>query len=184
MPRSKADNELPRVQRHLTRQRDEMHADRFHAARGPLRSQDQAFHRRVEIHCDSHDRPPRSVHTKMGGRHFSAGQIVFHHRMRFFAHAAAFAMPTNERVARHRQTIGDDAEKFEATDIPKLLRWKRQRRRLDMRQLKLPQRLADGQKTVFRSIFAAIANPRARLGARAVAQIPPERCRRETPNAA
>jgi len=80
--------------------------------------------------------------------------------MRFFAHTAAFAMPTNERVARHRQTIGDHTEEFIASGIAKLLGRKRQRRRFDMRQIELPQRLADSQKTILRSIFAAVPNPR------------------------
>jgi hypothetical protein len=50
MVRSKADDELPCVRHDLTRQRDEMQADRFHAPRGPFRSQDQALHRGIEVH--------------------------------------------------------------------------------------------------------------------------------------
>src|ERR1035441_4721733 len=117
MPSCKANDELSRVRDHLTGQRDEIDADRFHAPRGPFGSQDQPLHRRVEVHGDDHDRPPRSIHTEKSGGHFAAGQIVFHHRMRFFAHAAAFALPTNECVARHRQTIGDQAEEFIASSI-------------------------------------------------------------------
>jgi len=47
MPSCKANNELPCVRDHLTGQRDEIDADRFHAARGPFGSQDQPLHRRV-----------------------------------------------------------------------------------------------------------------------------------------
>ena len=54
------------------------------------------LHGGMEVECQDHDRPPRSILSEVRRRKLPAGEVLFHHGVSFFRFAASLTMPANE----------------------------------------------------------------------------------------
>jgi len=95
MPSNELTTRRPTTIQHATRQLDQPERDCLQTLTHQFLSQNQAIHRRLQVHCRHHGVPSCCVYSEMPRRKPASRQIFLHDGMSLFRFHAPFPVPPN-----------------------------------------------------------------------------------------